>query len=76
MAWGLVDDGEACETGGLCFRVDERLGGARCQAICAEMAGPSMLISPATSATTKASPARHSFRMYRQRALPPGVQRA
>ena len=36
MAWGLVDDGEACETGGLCFRVDERLGGARCQAICAE----------------------------------------
>ena len=32
MAWGLVDDGEACESDGPCFRVDERLGGARCQA--------------------------------------------
>lgn len=34
MAWGLVDDGRACESGGACFRVDERAGGTACQAPC------------------------------------------
>lgn len=35
MAWGIVGEGEGCETGDLCFRVDERLGGERCGEICA-----------------------------------------
>ncbi len=34
MVWGLVDDGEACESGGACFRVDERTGGGRCKDAC------------------------------------------
>ena len=34
MAWGLINNGAACDDGGLCFRVDERLGGQRCQTIC------------------------------------------
>jgi beta-glucosidase len=36
MAWGLIDGGSQCETGGPCFRVDERSGGAICRPICEE----------------------------------------
>jgi len=35
MAWGLIDEGRACETDGPCFRVDERSGGDACREICA-----------------------------------------
>ena len=41
MAWGLVDAGARCAEGGLCFRVDERDGGAACRAVC-EASGWSM----------------------------------
>lgn len=34
MVWGLFKEGEACESGGACFRVDERAGGGRCREVC------------------------------------------
>ncbi len=34
MAWGLVDDGRGCDSGGPCFRVDERSGGEICGDAC------------------------------------------
>jgi len=34
MAWGLIDEGSACDAGGDCFRVDERGGGASCRQVC------------------------------------------
>lgn len=40
MAWGLVDDGAACDDGDACFRVDARDGGAACEAACAGEHGP------------------------------------
>ena len=34
MVWGLVNGGEDCESGGACFRVDARDGGASCKQVC------------------------------------------
>lgn len=34
MAWGLVNGGADCDSGGPCFRVDDRDGGTQCPEIC------------------------------------------
>ena len=39
MVWGLVDAGNACDSGGPCFRIDARDGGAACKKVCRDGEG-------------------------------------